>query len=37
MSEVQDLQGVVGFIDTPYGRANISYDSSVRWVPKVTP
>ena len=37
LTEVQDLQGVVGFIDTPYGRANISYDSSVRWVPKVTP
>lgn len=37
MSELQDLQGVMGFIDTPYGRANISYDSSVRWVPKETP
>ncbi len=37
LTEVQDLRGVVGFIDTPYGRANISYDSSVRWVPKVTP
>lgn len=37
LTEVQDLQGVMGFIDTPYGRANISYDSSVRWVPKVTP
>lgn len=37
MSELLDLQGVMGFIDTPYGRANISYDSSVRWVPKPTP
>lgn len=37
LTEVQDLRGVMGFIDTPYGRANISYDSSVRWVPKVTP
>ncbi|MFN3963090.1 MAG: hypothetical protein ACK4NQ_08955 [Fimbriimonadaceae bacterium] len=37
MSELQDLRGVMGFIDTPYGRANISYDSSVRWVPKETP
>lgn len=37
MSELQDLQGVMGFIDTPYGRANISFDSSVRWVPKETP
>lgn len=37
LTEVQDLQSVMGFIDTPYGRANISYDSSVRWVPKVTP
>lgn len=37
LTDVQDLQSVMGFIDTPYGRANISYDSSVRWVPKVTP
>jgi hypothetical protein len=37
LTDVQDLQGVMGFIDTPYGRANISYDSSVRWVPKETP
>jgi hypothetical protein len=37
LTDVPDLQGVMGFIDTPYGRANISYDSSVRWVPKVTP
>jgi hypothetical protein len=37
MTEFREYQQVMGFIDTPYGRANFSYGNGVSWVPKVTP
>lgn len=27
----------MGFLDTPYGRVNMAWDGSVRWVPKAAP
>ncbi len=37
MTEFREYQQVMGFIDTPYGRANFNYGNGVSWVPKVTP
>lgn len=37
MTEFREYQQVLGFIDTPYGRANFNYGNGVTWVPKVTP
>ena len=28
---------VMGYVDTPYGRATVAWDSRARWVPKETP
>lgn len=28
---------IMGYLDTPYGRANITWDRKVRWVPKPAP
>ncbi|HCM74269.1 MAG TPA: hypothetical protein PLS15_02960 [Fimbriimonadaceae bacterium] len=38
INEIQDITtGNMGFLDTPYGRANMRWDGSIRWVPKETP
>jgi hypothetical protein len=38
LSEIENPSTTfMGFLDTPYGRVNMAWDGSARWVPKVTP
>ena len=37
-TEIEDpSEGVMGYLDTPYGRANVTWDRKVSWVPKPAP
>jgi hypothetical protein len=37
-TEIEDpSDGVMGYVDTPYGRATVAWDSRVRWVPTAAP
>ena len=38
LSEIENPSSTfMGFLDTPYGRVNMAWDGSARWVPKATP
>lgn len=37
-TEIEDpSEGVMGYVETPYGRATVAWDSRARWVPKPAP